>query len=197
MITDLRACDLCEAAYTASAKWSRLDVHATLTEEDGLSIVAFRGSASLIDWFRDFQAIPHLPVKQQQIGLVHEGFFIDVMQVAPAIQEDLAGKEVVLAGHSKGAAEAQLLAALMVAAGTPPVQLVTFGAPRCGFGRLQETMHGLPGSDFVNAPDPVPPLPIPYLHPRPTTQLGVKAWLPRIEDHFLVNYRTALISPKT
>jgi hypothetical protein len=59
-----------------------------------------------------------------------------------------------LYGHSKGAAEAQALAAIATYGGWPPKRLVTWAAPEMG--RLSDLIRTLPGSDYAIDEDRVP-----------------------------------------
>ncbi len=82
----------------------------------------------------------------------------------PAIEARLAalaaGAPIYFTGHSKGAAEATIAAALTAIHLRPPAALVTFGSPRVGFA-LGRRLAGVASLRLVNGDDPVPRHPYP------------------------------------
>lgn len=196
MISALRLAALAAAAYDARPTWSTDNLRAVLTEEDGVSIVAFAGTdpARLNDWLRDIQAWPSRA--DPLIGPFHQGFLFDVLGIIETLKRDLTGKRVELLGHSKGGAEAQCAAAMLVAAGWPPLGLTTFGAPKvAGAGNtlLAPLLAPLAGADYRYRDDPVPRLPAGFAHPRPVTQLVPARFIFNvISDHFMRAYLAAL-----
>ena len=101
---------------------------------DGFDVVIFRGSVTLWDWLRDFRAL----ATPSRIGHVHNGFHAG-MEHMWADLKPLLSQPTIVAGHSLGAARADVLAALMTVDGVPPVARVVFGEPKPGlldFARL-------------------------------------------------------------
>ncbi len=190
MIDDLVLLDLCSASYVEPLVVDTGSVHVLVKSIDGATVIIFRGTASPLDWIRNVSVAP---VSEPGIGMVHSGFMNGVNSVWAKIP---AAGEIVITGHSKGGAEAKLLAAKFAAGGRPPVKLTTFGAPRvCWFtnGRLAELLAGVAGVDYRNCDDPVPNVPANYHHPREIVQLGKQFQDKQIiEDHFLDAYRHSL-----
>jgi hypothetical protein len=111
------------------------------------TLIALRGSKSLLDWLRDLDAFCN-PFVNKGLGPVHAGFKIgldDVLQDALR----LPGPYVV-AGHSLGAARTALLAGLMVLKGVKPARIVCFGQPRPGFKQLADVLFDIPQGNYCN-----------------------------------------------
>ena len=194
---DLDLAKLSQAAYAGRPTWTHGDCFAYgTTVNDTTTVVAFRGTDpdAIKDWTHDFDAAPE---DDAQLGWCHKGFLDDVRGVAPQIMAALKGKPaIIVTGHSKGGAEALIFGGVLVAAGKPPLQISTFGAPRCAV-FSSPTLAGLlarvAGTDYRHRDDPVPLVPIGFDHPRtilqlvpPTFALGV------IADHYIANYIAAL-----
>jgi len=101
-------------------------------------VLAFRGTTFdgaeiLKDIVRDVRA---WPAWEPGLGLVHLGFRRSLRAIWPKLWEEpwFYNNDLVLTGHSKGAAEATLVAARMVVEDLRPRALVTFGSPRCVLG---------------------------------------------------------------
>lgn len=121
---------------------------------------------------------------------VHAGFLDCAHQAWPALLFWLNRHPgpVWLCGHSKGAAEATVIAALMVRFGRPPAGLVTFGSPRVGFSGLSWWLRGIPVWRFVRGVDLVPrvPLLLGWRHVRPALAVGRSGG--PISDHDIHRY---------
>lgn len=123
------------------------DTQALVAGDDSKIVVAFRGSASLKDWFTDLDLMP--------VDGVHRGFQWALDAVWPqldALVEEYKGKPrafadvargspppqpapgVWIAGHSLGGALANLAAARYAFQARPVSGLYTFGQPRVGLG---------------------------------------------------------------
>jgi hypothetical protein len=181
-------------SYTDPVTWERGNCHVLLAESDGYHVIAFRGTASIADWLVDFEASPKL---HAALGWCHDGFLDDVLGVSEQMLADLAGKRVVVTGHSKGGAEALIFAGLMVVAAQAPEAVVTFGAPRPAYAKLGEVLAGVAVREYRHGNDPVPEV-LPEIagwrHVRePLIQIG-KPEPDAISDHFIEGYRKALVS---
>lgn len=197
-ISDLRLAQLAGLAYSGRSTFESADAHVSVTVESDYAIVALRGSKTILDWIYDFMIAPRSSTEHPQLGWCASGFLIDALAVANALIAYLRRYPFVICGHSKGGAEAQLLAGLLVSAGLIPARLVTFGAPRCawiGNTALPKLIGTLPGLDYRGGPDEVPELPLPYIHPREAAlkQLGDPGfrlnWIP---FHLIDSYERLL-----
>lgn len=209
--SDALVASLCALIYQPTAIISGFDrfdaglddgVCWALKKVDGFDIVIFRGSITLQDWIRDFRAVA-MPTR---IGHVHVGFFAGLEQVWTELRP-LIDQPVIVAGHSLGAARADVLAGLMVADNAAPVARVVFGEPKPGLLDFADLIKGIPARSYRNGdarhhdlvtdlPFSFPPLQ--YVHPTPIVpvcckphgdefaQLGVFAW------HHIELYETAL-----
>lgn len=162
----------------------------------GASVVlAARGSTDLADWAHNLRALPrHAP----ELGCrVHGGFLAAYRQVRQPILDYLAAEgwpPVLLTGHSAGGALMTLLAAELAVLGKTGVSLVTFGAPRVGWGTaLTRLLAGVLMVRLVNGYDLVTRRPAAwtgYRHPCPAVAVGTPNH--PIGDHDMVAYHAAV-----
>lgn len=136
-------------------------------------VVVIRGTASAGNWLADLDArrIPSSILVDDLDGTVappkvHAGFARASEALTPHIATEIpAGAEVIIAGHSLGAAIALFLAPRLQLAGSKVTRVVTFGCPRVGDLAYRIAWHEqLPEtavSRVVNGPDPVCQLPTP------------------------------------
>lgn len=115
------------------------DTQAFVTANDSQVVVVFRGTESARDWAIDLKSI-RLPEKNSS-GSVHRGFqsALDRIwedRVEPVVSRLLGGKELYVAGHSLGAALAQLAAYRLDHGGHKVTAVYAFGSPRVGDGNF-------------------------------------------------------------
>jgi hypothetical protein len=200
VITALRAAALCAAAYDPAsswgARWETGDVHVFLAEEGDDTVIVHRGTdpGNLEDWLADLDLIAD---RDPILGAV---LFAEIVEVRRDILRSVLGRSPVITGHSKGGAEAQALAGFFCAVGVKVAQLETFGAPRLmapDNARLPALLGQVPGRDHRHRDDPVPLLPLGFVHPRAVDQLfPARLELPSdaLLDHEIANYVAALKS---
>ena len=151
-------------------------------------VVAFRGSASLVNWWENLKFLmTEYPFCDQ--CEVHRGFYQEYMNQREAILSGVKtliarhpGTPVLVTGHSLGATIALLISLDIIRMAGPVVTLYTFGEPRVGnpdFAAYANKMTARPGVTTVRSPsdpiqyrlvharDPVPHVPMQilgYLH---------------------------------
>lgn len=123
-----------------------------------VDLVIFRGSMTTQDWFRDFLAVPQTTKAHPQFGPVHAGFDLGMDEAFANIQPAL-GRQVIVAGHSLGAARAALYAARLKAAGRPPNRILLLGCPRPGFQQFADYVADIPTDSIRNHGDLVTTVP--------------------------------------
>lgn len=185
---DADLAELAVAAYTEPPTISGAVIfrgtHALLREVDGVPVIAFRGTDDPADFVIDALARPELAYSRATgLVFVHAGFKAAAASLFPQVEAAVAGSHnFVLTGHSLGGALALLVGAALRAVGKEPRLIVTFGAPKVGFGRFARALDGIEVRQYRRGNDPVPTLPLalplfPYRHVRlPLIQVGV-------EDH--------------
>lgn len=161
-------------------------------------VITFRGSDSLTDWIRDFQANM---LTDPDLGDVESGFFIGVRDLFPKIQKEIAGTtHISIVGHSLGAARALQVAGLFVISGLMP-EVITFGSPRPGGAKLKEVLSKISIRSYRNAFDPITNVPLtlshdPYVHPSDLISIDAQpiACDPLLEfrDHHIQYYVNAM-----
>lgn len=111
-----------------------LDVAGYVANDNGVAIVSFRGTVSLEDWLVDFDFAQVTPLGNCPNCLVHQGFYNSYeslrTQMVAALNQ-ISAKEVMITGHSLGAAIAAIAAydlSSVFSVGT----YYTFGQPRVG-----------------------------------------------------------------
>ena len=126
---------------------------------DNLALLAFRGTEpnSLTDLGTDLNvSMTAWPLSS---GHAHAGFARAALSVFEPVKQWLstnsaARKQLVLTGHSLGAAIATLLASAL-----KPDKLITIGSPRIGDSAFAETLDGIDITRFVDCCDVVAELP--------------------------------------
>lgn len=142
---------------------------------DGVDVLVLRGSTTLLDWLRDFDFVRN-PFRHRDLGAVHAGFFLGMPEMW-AEARAMVGANVIVAGHSLGAARAAILTGLMVLDGRPPARRVVFGEPYPGLQNFADLIRAVPaasycagdahGHDLVtDVPFPLPPE-LPYVRATP------------------------------
>lgn len=132
-------------------------VEYSIIEHDDYRILSFGGSDGWQDWMMNLRFIP---MYSPTLGWVHSGFWWSIQKMWKAEKALLLdGKPTLVQGHSKGAAEAALVAGLMVMNGNAPKGLLLFGAPRCAFANLGKILKGVKCVRPVNRGDMVTKLP--------------------------------------
>jgi predicted lipase len=215
MISDITLAQLAAATYSCDPTWTGagLDqsIHACRTNEDGLVVIAFRGSIAARDWFLDFAALPIRAtlLNHATLGYVHSGFLAAAMSVLPRIALAVEGKPYALTGHSLGGAIALMVGAIMADENNPPQRICTFGAPKVGFAKYAEALADVHVDQYRRGNDPVPsaPLALPgvaFVHARlPLIAVGVPQSDPFASHHMpgyledVTGYVTKLMSVAT
>jgi predicted lipase len=149
------------------------------------NIFAFRGTDEPKDALRDMRI---LPLWTRELGWCPAGFLKASRRLvnkvtSVCLERDIDHKNIILTGHSLGGAVALILGALMTRDEIPPVEIVTFGAPRCG--RLK-ILDSVPVTQYRHGKDIVPTVPPLMRRHNKLVRLGEPKSL--IKDHFVVNY---------
>ena len=179
-------CDVfesCVDTYNNEPTFQAAGVEVLHSQIGTTDLLAFRGTSDAADAIKDLRAMPWA----SPVGMTHSGFYKSVKLVWADLLPIIAnGRPTILAGHSKGGAEATITAALAVNAGFVPLSLVTFGSPRCGFSQMVRVLKPVPIKRYVNAEDAVPDHPWPlwgYRHPCEALVIGETQG--RYDDHML------------
>lgn len=210
VIRDLYYARLCGLTYR-TADFAFTGTHeadefrATLTPSAGGPIIAFRGSSEAREWAMDLIQLPGLGRLVQKLreaahspyarlGVVHTGFMVGAEALYPSIKLALDGRRPTLVGHSLGGALALIVGAMLTLDGNPPLEIVTFGAPRvAGAGSFRAVLDQVEVRQYHNGADMVPTLPPSYHHARDLIPLHV---LPHSRDpvanHFIDAYIRSL-----
>ncbi len=203
MLSDLQLCQLLQAQYdnTPDVFDVTIDVsgvYCSVKHFDDCSIIAFRGSTTPLDFWRDFEG---LMVQDAALGGVEQGFLTGLRDVRAHLQT-LAMRAQIIIGHSLGAARALLYAGLMKANKSLVSEVVVFGAPRPGGQKLKDILAPVIITSYKNKGDPVTcvPFDLPpfesYCEPRDFTMLDVPPdanddWLD-VAPHRLKYYQKGL-----
>lgn len=146
------------AAYTSPASIETDVVHALIVEAPDLTIVGLRGTDpwQLIDLFIDAAAA--VERDDPILGRAPASFLADAEQLFWRLLPKLpADRPFAIAGHSKGASEAQLLAAMFKAIGRPAAFLGAFEPAAVGL--LNGLLSAGPGLATRHGLDPITDLP--------------------------------------
>ena len=185
-MTDLDLAQAASDAYKLTPMWTFNDVHAVKMGD----IISFPGTVptNLEDWLRDFDAVPDY---HHLLGWCHRGFLTGGLGLYPLVKSAI-DHSTILVGHSLGGALAVIIAALAMLDGIKVSALVTFGAPRCGFHTLVNVVAPIPVRQYHDGNDPVPDVPLGYLHVRtPLIKIGHDELDP-INAHMIDKYIAAM-----
>ena len=209
MITDYDLALACEATYSGAPQtWGTDLIHAYYSMSGDTHVIAFEGTKDIQEWAVDFAAVPldtdffyHV-----DLGVVHAAWWAGVDIIADTIVtflKTLTGP-IAITGHSKGAAEALMMAAYARLKGIPLARVSTFGTPHPGY--LKGLITAADGCDYWNCDDPHDPVPtVPFYLPRPRPLTVVHAPLPQFNEpdwallisHHMQNYLNAMQAPTT
>lgn len=177
--------------------------HATLTPSRDGPIIACEGSMSFGDWLiGDFYLFGPESTAHPDLGTVHAGFDLTTDECLPEIIRAVEpAPGVIVTGHSKGGANAEMLAAKLILAGVAIVRLVTFGTPRWILGNTAKADALLApalGPSYRHFRDYVTQVPPGrWRHPatREPVEIGGGAWWRLLEPrwmHNIDNYAASL-----
>jgi hypothetical protein len=151
---------------------------------DDVSIVVLRGTVTLGDWLRNFQAWVE-PIHHDDLGPVHAGFYSGMRTVQRELTKEIVPSgPLIICGHSLGAARAVILSALLTRGGRAPIARICFGEPRAGFAPLGEILapigqqrsyrnrNATDHDEITDLPFSLPPL-FAYQHPTELIDLTV------------------------
>lgn len=212
MRTDGELAALVGQSYVDEASVSGFgDVRAVFYSFPDEFVVAISGTRHIPGWIRDFEFWPEA---HPLLGRVHSGFLKNGLALwalikGPVLAASAAGKRVTYAGHSLGAAEAQICAALHVLYDAKGVRIVTFGSPRVALWAnlfFRKLLLPVSMALYKRAGDPVPHVPPIwwYGHVRLNTIIGAAVpgsdagWpLDPVNDpnHGIVHYAADLKAP--
>lgn len=162
-------------------------------------IVSLRGSADVADWWQNFDPADCASHVHPQLGRLAAGFALPVLakydQIRAKISEHPLGGSPTIIGHSRGGAQAHIIAGLLLADSITPKRVVTFGSPKCGGQQLTALLASMAGADYRNGNDPVVYVPF-FKRPRPLTYIGQSNGLLRLDirDHFIAAYQASLLA---
>ena len=217
-ITDRDVAELCLGIYPehfSLTAWDHFDdgsdpdgVCWGVKHVDNASIIVLRGTVTLGDWLRNFQAWVD-PIHHDKIGPVHSGFYSGMRTVQREITTKVPSGPLIICGHSLGAARAVILSALLTRDGRVPIARICFGEPRAGFAKLGEILtpikqqrsyrnrNATDHDEITDLPFFLPPL-FAYQHPTDLTDLTVEP-MPHVPSifQFHVPELYARVTPET
>lgn len=139
--------------------------------------ISNQGTINLAGWKSDFDI---MPVFHPVLGILHNGFYKNLPQLVSCLLKSIPlGMSVICCGHSKGAANSAILAALLKLAGINVVHVYLFACPNAGYSQYSKWMRdNIQGISYRNASshlpwcaDPVPEVPLsPFVPAYPHTE---------------------------
>ncbi len=196
MLTDLQIANLLQSQYNGDQIFDYqnkiCEVTFAIKHYPDCSALLFEGTYDLDGWISNFHA--NL-IQVPNLGGVEEGFYNGLPDVLEAIKPELlTNHPLIVCGHSRGAAQANIFAPMLKNAGfTPYLKRVTFASPRPGNAELVAKILTIPGCNYRNYhneehQDFVCEVPLhfnfmPYARPQPTILLDVP---PLSDDPWLI-----------
>jgi len=169
--------------------------------------IAFQGTANLKQWLSNMDVYPlevdeykkkHLPEGEWGESMIVNGFYDDWLKIKPeitalfdsmeVIERDY---EVIVCGHSRGGALAELCSRHLAKNMKIPNSCFTFGAPAVGTKKYRDQFRMLPinGTRVVNGWDIVPTVPpklLGFKHGCATKIWNKKSWWKRFIPHIRI-----------
>jgi predicted lipase len=151
---------------------------------------AFPGTDNVACWLADLDCA----VADTPLGRIHKGFNDAAMSIVSMLERQATATpgQIVLCGHSEGAALALIIGGYLCKAGRPPLAIFAFEPPRVTTDdRLGAVLqrNSVKLSLYRQGFDVVPLVPRmiePWQHPAPLTQIGEPAEpFPNVIDHMI------------
>lgn len=140
-----------------------------------VDVIVPRGSYNWFDWLRNIEAVP---IIDPNIGPIHAGMNVGIIDLVSKVAVSC-GDKIVVTGHSLGGGRARLFCADLAHAGRPALQCTVFGAPHSMFAQGCQILRDSPTilSSFRNMSDPVPTVPniLRWEHPDLWSNLSAEA----------------------
>ena len=160
---DSELCVLCAKLYASGYAWDVLwqektwGLDAAKSLFQNATVFVHRGSATPRDWFDDFICVD--VYEDEALGSLPLGF---AGPLRPWYEANKAYMEpdMILIGHSLGAARAVEHAAMLALDGMRPRAVVVWGEPRAGMKTLAHALEGIPVHSYRNRHDPVCDVPM-------------------------------------
>jgi hypothetical protein len=119
-----------------------------------VTVIAFKGTDNWREHLNNLNVWPE-PTSH---GRVHAGFLYTMKRVGPLLNtlihaDILSKRRILLTGHSRGGALAQIFASLLVLKGHPPHSVWAFGSPMVGDMTFASLLKDVPVSIFSNGDD--------------------------------------------
>lgn len=198
--TDLDLVLACAASYGPGAPYFQPEGFTDrlfLTETADCAILVPEGTYGAPGWLGDFLALgvrEHPTASVAGLSFLHADFYEAALRLLPAVQEVAARKPIALGGHSRGAALAAMLAALLIQLGIIPVRLALFAPPLVGavdfVTLVLNALKTVPAYKYGDDPVPEVPFPLPPKFPYvqfPLTKIGAPMPV-AIDCHHIQNY---------
>ena len=113
-----------------------------------VDVLIWPGTKELIDIWIDGDAVP---IEMARLWKVHAGFMAKPLDLKGRLDVLLGStSQLIIAGHSKGAAEALNYGALRIIEGKPVRAIVTFGCPMPGCQPMKDLLAPVPIRNYRN-----------------------------------------------
>jgi hypothetical protein len=163
MISDADLADLCVGIYAypgfPSVTWDHYDdgsaddgVCWAVKRVDGIDVVVFRGSVTMLDWLRDATILGN-PFVHRDLHGIWPGFYLGMPECWQEVRSKMSGPVTIVTGHSLGAARASVLCAMMTSTQYKPVARVVFGEPFPGDEDFCAMIADIPSRSYCNGDD--------------------------------------------
>lgn len=191
-MSDLDYAKYCQRSFNGPPTFQGLNQsRAYLDTINGIPTLCFPGSKYARDWALDLIAIPALELDttfHRKLGLMPLGFLTAVNDIRNYV-ETITVTPYAICGHSLGGVMATIYGALRTSDGKPPVEIVTFNAPRGLSNEGEAILNNVPVRQYRFGADPVSLVPThPFNHARePLIQVG-KALPELFDNHAIENF---------
>jgi hypothetical protein len=121
---------------------------------DDVTAIAFKGTKNWREQLNNLNVWP----QATSHGRIHSGFLYTMNRLGPLLYkliygDILSGRKILLTGHSRGGALAQVFASMLVIAGHVPHSVWAFGSPMTGDATFASLLANIPVTIFQNVSD--------------------------------------------
>lgn len=151
---DADLCALAAASYDPTPAGTIIDwrdMRAVITDLNGALVITVRGTEpdSIANWERDASIWDERCTTHPRLGLCQAGALEAAEGLLPLLLPHIAGRRLILQGHSLGGQVAIILAAMLTDMGIPVELLVTWDSPKAGGLDLMATLSPVEIRQYV------------------------------------------------
>lgn len=132
-----------------------------ITSLPDYAVISIMGTVTPAQWISDFKIQGVSSATHLILGECESGFLTGAQALWPAIREAVAGRKLVVQGHSRGAGMVPIFVGFAILDGFEVLRAIMYEAPWCVGPECKKFLlgAGVPGIQYWHGDDPVPTVP--------------------------------------